>query len=258
MNYDAGKMNLFLSVIVLYFTNLIIPRGGEITRCAVISRHENIPVAKLVGTVFIERLSDFFAFVFIFVLLVILQFDFFKTIFNYPGFRVDLSSFQDKWMIVLFTVVVISSVAFLLLRLKIFNKIKLKTKKLFREFVEGLSVILHLRRRVIFILYTFLIYFLWLIMLYALFLAFHPTEGLTLLSAVLTYTIGMLAFLLPIQAGIGAWHFIIINCLFFYGIDKETGMMFALIAHTFTTLIFLIFGPIALALLPLVNIKKNK
>jgi hypothetical protein len=85
------------------------------------------------------------------------------------------------------------------------------------------------------------------------FFAYPPTDRLSFMAAVLTYTFGTLAYLLPIQAGIGTWHFIVINCLFFYGIDKESGMIFALIAHSFTTLIFLILGPIALALLPLVN-----
>jgi glycosyltransferase 2 family protein len=90
-------------------------------------------------------------------------------------------------------------------------------------------------------------------MLYAVFFAYPPTNKLSFYVAVLTYTFGNLAYLLPIQAGIGAWHFIVINCLFFFGIDKESGMIFALIAHTFTNLIFLIFGPIAMALLPLLS-----
>jgi glycosyltransferase 2 family protein len=259
MNYDAGNLNLFLSVIILYFTNLFIPRGGEIMRCVIISRYENVPIAKLAGTVFIERLSDLFTFVIIFLLLVILQFNFFKTVFAYPGFVWNLSSVQNKWMTILFIIIVISAITYLLTMLKIFDKIKIRIKRLFIEFIEGFSVVLHLRHRVIFLLYTFLIYFIWLIMLYAIFLAFPPTRELHLLAAVLTYTIGTLAFLLPIQAGIGAWHFLIINCLFFYGIDKETGMMFALIAYTFTSLIFVILGPIALAILPFLNknFKKN-
>ena len=90
-------------------------------------------------------------------------------------------------------------------------------------------------------------------MLFAVFFAYPPTNKLSFVVAVLTFAFGTLAYLLPIQAGIGAWHFIVINCLFFFGIDKETGMIFALIAHTFTNLIFLIFGPIAMALLPLFN-----
>ena len=104
---------------------------------------------------------------------------------------------------------------------------------------------------------TLLIFLMWFFMLFVIFFAYPATAGLTFMVAVLTYTFANLAYLLPIQAGIGTWHFIVISCLFFYGIDKGTGMLFALIAHTFTNLIFLIFGPVAMALLPMVN-NKNR
>ena len=66
MNYKPGKLNLFLSVMVLAFTNLVIPRGGEIARCGVITKYDKVPFTKLVGTVFIERITDFAALIFLF------------------------------------------------------------------------------------------------------------------------------------------------------------------------------------------------
>lgn len=253
MNYRVGITNLFLSVLVLYFTNLIIPRGGEISRCAVISRYEKVPFVKLIGTVFFERLTDFIAFAMIFLILLVWQFDFFKTVLNYPEFQFSFSSFHIRLLPAVLITVLIFIVIYLILKYRIFNWLILKLRKLKGEFIEGLSVIIHMKGRLRFIVYTFLIFLLWLLMLYAVFFAYPPTDRLSFIVAVITYTFGTLAYLLPIQAGIGSWHFIVISCLFFYGIDKETGMIFALIAHTFTSLIFLIFGPIALALLPLVN-----
>ena len=76
MGYKPRTINLFLSVIILYFTNLIIPRGGEVSRCAVVSRYEAIPLVKLAGTVLIERIVDFLVFILIFFLLLIWQFSF--------------------------------------------------------------------------------------------------------------------------------------------------------------------------------------
>ena len=90
------------------------------------------------------------------------------------------------------------------------------------------------------------------------FFAYPATINLSFMAAILTYTLANLAYLLPIQAGIGTWHFIVISCLFFYGIDKETGMIFALIAHTFTNLIYLALGPLALSMLPVINSVKEK
>ena len=255
MDYKPGITNLFLSVIVLYFTNLVIPRGGEVSRCAVITRYEKIPFVKLVGTVFVERITDLFAFLIILLILVIWQYDFFRTVMSYPGFQIDFSSFHIKLLPLFFGLAILILLIIIIIKLKIFNKLKLKLTKLKNDFTEGLSVILHVRNKILYLATTFLIFILWLLMLYAVFFAYPPTDKLTFLAAALTYTFGTLAYLLPIQAGIGTWHFIVINCLFFYGIDKETGMVFALIAHTFTNLIFLAFGPIALALLPVVNKK---
>ena len=253
MNYKAGTLNLFLSVIVLYFTNLIIPRGGEVSRCAVIAKYERIPFIKLVGTVFIERITDFFAFVVIFVILLIWQSDFFLTIFSYPEFRFDSISLKEA----IIPVIMISALIVLLIlglkRFKIFGKINRKLKQFKQEFIEGISVILHMKKRILFIILTLTIFLFWLLMLYSVFFAYPPTRSLTFMVAALTYTFGTLAYLLPIQAGMGAWHFIVMSCLFFYGVDKESGLIFALIAHTFTNLIFLLFGPIAMAFLPFVN-----
>ena len=255
MGYKPRTGNLFLSVIILYFTNLIIPRGGEVSRCAVVSKYEKVPFVKLVGTVFIERITDLFTFLIILLVLVIWQFSFFETVMNYPGFQMDFSSLHLKLFPVLIIFILTTILIFAMVKFKIFTKIYLKLKHLKGEFIEGISVILHMREKLKFIVYTFTIFLLWLLMLYAVFFAYPPTDKLSFMVAVLTYTFGTLAYLLPIQAGIGTWHFIVINCLFFYGIDKESGMIFALIAHTFTNLIYLIFGPVAMALLPVVNNK---
>ena len=41
------------------FTNMAIPRAGEVARCTALNRLENIPISKLLGTVVLERAIDF-------------------------------------------------------------------------------------------------------------------------------------------------------------------------------------------------------
>jgi len=213
---------------------------------------------KLVGTVFVERITDLFAFLLILFVLVIWQLGFFETVLSYPGFQIDFSSLHFKLFPGLLILILIAILVFVLVKFYIFNKIYLKLKQLKGEFIEGISVILHMKEKIKYIVYTFVIFILWLLMLYAMFFAYPPTDKLSFIVALLTYALGTLAYLLPIQAGIGAWHFIVINCLFFYGIDKESGMIFALVAHTFTNLIYLLIGPIAMAFLPIVNNKNTE
>jgi len=64
--------------------------------------------------------------------------------------------------------------------------------------------------------------------------------------------------LMPVQGGIGPWHFMVMESLFLYGIDHKDGQIFALIAHSSTSLIYLFFGLVAYALFPLLNRKPHK
>jgi len=53
-----GTLNTFLSVMVGYIMNLVLPRMGEVARCGVLSRYEKISFARLIGTVVTERIID--------------------------------------------------------------------------------------------------------------------------------------------------------------------------------------------------------
>ena len=91
-----------------------------------------------------------------------------------------------------------------------------------------------------------------------LFLAYPPTQYLSFKAAVFTFGLATLAFLLPIQAGMGAWHFVVIQCLLLFGVEANDAKVFALMAHSATNHIYLVIGIITLALLPIVNYKKRK
>src|SRR5687768_18396397 len=47
-----------LSLLVGYLVNLVIPRGGEVSRCYNLYKLENSPVEVSFGTVVVERLTD--------------------------------------------------------------------------------------------------------------------------------------------------------------------------------------------------------
>lgn len=46
------------AIFVSYATNLILPRVGEVSRCGVLSKYDNVSFAKSLGTVVTERLVD--------------------------------------------------------------------------------------------------------------------------------------------------------------------------------------------------------
>ena len=59
LNFSVSKLNSIYSVAIGYFTNIAIPRAGEITRCTSLNQTEDVPVDKLFGTIILERVIDF-------------------------------------------------------------------------------------------------------------------------------------------------------------------------------------------------------
>ena len=75
LGYRANPLNSIYAVSIGYFTNLAIPRAGEVTRCTSLSQSENIPVNKLFGTIILERTIDFIILVSLICFTFLVEFD---------------------------------------------------------------------------------------------------------------------------------------------------------------------------------------
>ena len=74
MNCKASTANSFHAVILGYLVNMALPRVGEITRPAILSKLEKIPFNKLVGTVLVERIVDLIITIILAITIFIIQF----------------------------------------------------------------------------------------------------------------------------------------------------------------------------------------
>lgn len=257
LDYSPRTSNLFFSILILAFTNQIIPRGGEIARLGTINRYEKIPFAKLLGTALVERLTDLIILLLIFITLIIWQFSLFQKILSLPQINPGNISWQKGLIIVGILILVVFLIRFLFRKFNFFRKIRLKLRKIKVDIEEGFQSLSRVKNKTLFFFLSILIYGLWLMMLYVLFFAYPPTDHLSFIAAAFTFGLATLAFLLPIQAGIGAWHFVVIQCLLLFGIDIETGKAFSLVAHAVTNLVYIPLGAIAIVLLFLLNRDKK-
>lgn len=257
LDYSPRTSNLFFSILILAFTNQIIPRGGEIARLGTINRYEKIPFAKLFGTALVERLTDLIILLLIFITLIIWQFPLFQKILALPEINPGNISWQKGLLIAGIVILLFIAIRFIFRRFKFFKKIRLKLQKIKLDISEGFQSLSKVKNKTLFFTLSFLIYGLWLMMLYVLFFAYPPTDHLSFRAAAFTFGLATLAFLLPIQAGIGAWHFVVIQCLLLFGIETETGKAFSIVAHAVTNLAYIPLGAIALILLFLLNANKE-
>ncbi|NJK87525.1 MAG: flippase-like domain-containing protein [Bacteroidales bacterium] len=227
-----------------------------------LSRYEKIPFTQLVGTVFVERMADFLMLIVLAIIIISSQFGVFIDFFNtHPEMQENFNNlFSVRNLIIALLVVAVLVIAYFVIRKLLLHKknekgnsliARLKLIKL--NLIEGIKTISKLENKWYFVFHTLFIFLMWLLMLYVIFLAFEPTSHLSIYTGMITFLMGGLAMLAPVQGGIGPWHFMVFETLFIYGIDKGDGKIFALIAHASTNLIYLIFGAIALILLPLLN-----
>ena len=94
LNFSAGKLNSIYAVAIGYFTNIAIPRAGEITRCTSLNQTEEIPVDKLFGTILLERAIDLLILISLVLLVLILKFELFLEFLAiiFDGQTLNLSS----------------------------------------------------------------------------------------------------------------------------------------------------------------------
>lgn len=254
LNYSPKVYNLFLANLIMGFTNQIIPHGGEVARLTVVKKTENIPVSKLVGITLTERLTDLIVIICSFIVPFIWQFDAVNKIIDFSQLTINLNIII--WIIA--GILILATIVLILNRkYHLFKKIKEKFVDTSKDLKEGLSSIRYIKSKPIYFLESFIMYSMWLIMCYVLFFSFTPTKELSLTAAFLTFGLASFAYLLPVQSGMGAWHFVVIQCLLHYNIDFECGQAFSLIAHSATTLVFIPIGFIAYLILLITNWKKT-
>ena len=105
LGYKSSKWNSVSAVAVLYFTNLFIPRAGEVSRCTALSQVEKIPLNKLIGTILIERVIDFcFLFALIF-LTIILKFN---DLLNFYSSIKSQNTNSTNWNTIILTLLIIA------------------------------------------------------------------------------------------------------------------------------------------------------
>jgi len=58
IGYNSRLINLVGTIMINYLTNLGIPRSGEVIRAGLVTKYEGIPVEKVLGTIFTDRIFD--------------------------------------------------------------------------------------------------------------------------------------------------------------------------------------------------------
>ena len=258
LGYRPKKGDSIDSIFVAYAANVLVPRVGEVSRCAVLSRYDDIPFSKSLGTLVAERLIDMLLVVLFVCVMLLTQLDVFTSLFAQTGTNeASLAALftAPKTYLILGGVLGACAVLWIALRKSAFYG---KIKHTIRGFIDGLLSLKTMHRKGLFILYTIAIWVGYFLEFYLAFFCFPFTAQLTVVQALVIFAAISLAIIIPTPNGAGPWHFVVISMMTLYGVSHTDASSFALIVHTFQTLGVIMLGAYGWVALQLRNKKINK
>jgi len=260
LGHKISTLNSFFAVLVMYISNMAIPRSGEITRCSIIKKYEKVSLSKLLGTVVIERTFDF---IMLFILLFVVLLTQFDVVLDFiqrnPGVEQKVSSILQLKYLIIFLVFLIALAVFTYFFRKQFKEsiVYIKLMGLEKNLIAGIDSVRKMDKKWEFIFHSVFIWLMYFLMIYVTFWAFDFTEHLPLLAGLTVFVMSSFGMVAPSPGGIGTWHFMAIETLVIYKIAYVDATAFALVAHGAMNLFLLVVGVVALILLPVINNKKK-
>jgi glycosyltransferase 2 family protein len=253
LGYRPPVLNTFYAVMTGYLANFILPRIGEVTRCASLSRTDRIPVGLLLGTVITERMADLIVLLLLTASVIFMQSGLFGNfIYSY------IAGPFISWITSLagtnpLTVVIIISIFIIPVLLYRPLKTRLKKQEFFgriekamKRIGDGMKSVLKLQKKTQFIFHTVFIWLMYLFMTMSIFMALPATARLNIADALFIMVAGGLGMAAPVQGGIGTYHWIVAVALGLYGIPREDGLVFATLSHESQALLMIFLGSLSM------------
>jgi uncharacterized protein (TIRG00374 family) len=213
-----------------YCMNNLIPRSGELARCTLLNRTDHVPVNKLIGTVLLERIVDIGFLGTVVFLAFVLENDAFNSFFA----QADGS--KGTAILILLGTAIVAFMVFLYM-LRRFEHIPFfkKVREFFLGMMDGLKSIFRLKRSMLFWLYSFGIWFFWLLMTFTSLLALEETCAMTFRQTVFFMAASSLGMMVPTPGGAGAFHGMAILSLQALGFSVDAGKIYAMISWSIKT-----------------------
>ncbi|MDR1602561.1 MAG: flippase-like domain-containing protein [Tannerella sp.] len=251
------RINTVLAVLGNYAINMALPRVGEIWRCGIIAKYEKVPFSKLLGTLFIDRVMDTLVVGILTLCVAVFNISFFNRYFtDHPEFLTGFKSlFTSVWIYaaLAFAVVCLWLMFAKLSHLAFVQKIKLMLLNIW----EGVKSLWKMKHKTRFFLQTLMIWAGYFLYFYITFYAFDFTRDLGPRIGLIAFTMSSVAVAVPIQGGIGVWHFAVISTLICFGVSESDAATFALVVYMVQSVLWTVStGLVSILALPVINRKE--
>ncbi len=261
LGFRPGFLNTLFAVMISYFANLLFPRLGEVTRCAVLTRYEKVPMQHLIGTVITERILDLIALALILLLGFVMEFDKILEYFN-NGFQevnatavVEQKSFFARNFILITlgigaATLTLTFLAFrkAIMKLRFYHKVRDAAKGM----LDGVKSVRHVDKIGWMVFHSIFIWICYYMMMYVCIYSIPETSELSFGAVITAFVIGSVAMIIS-PGGIGLYPVFVAGALMLYGVDKAFGSSFGMLVWGTQTISIVVFGSLSFILLPILN-----
>jgi hypothetical protein len=245
MKYKTSVSLAIHSIAAGYFANVLFPRAGEIVRCTSLYRVAGIPVNKLFGTILLERAIDLVMLSLCIGISLILKFDALSSFVENSLMNKSGSSSSYTLLVFILTILVFVALLFLFKEKIKQSPTMIKVISLWQGVKEGFQTAFHMKQKGLFILYTILIWLMYLLMTYVCFFSFTDTSGLSVVEGLYITVVGGLGMIVPVQGGLGPYHAAVTLGVVSIGLSEMTGVTLAVLIHSTQSIMILLAGIIA-------------
>jgi uncharacterized protein (TIRG00374 family) len=259
MGFITSKRNTFFAVMVGYLANLAIPRLGEVSRCTILSRYENVPFEKSFGTVITERALDLIIFALLFLLNLGIQYSKFIEFINQNNLKTigqsstHSADFTGTIILILIISALVIGLTIFFFRKKIMRiSLFVKIKKVLMGFLEGMKSLSKVKNLWLFVFYSLAIWTLYLLMAYVVFFSLPETSGIGMNAGLAVLVFGTVGIMFS-PGGMGVYPLIVQEILLIYFVDQTIGLSLGWLIWSSQTLTIILLGIVSLILLPLFN-----
>ena len=259
LGYSPRGINVFMAVMIGYLANMALPRLGEVSRCGILSRYEKIPFNKSFGTVITERVIDMLTFVLLFFIMIFTQSGKIQIYINQKIYAPIQRKFAFElvgsgYLTYLLIGLIIGGLLSVWLVHRRFRNTRLYQKiyQLMLGFLEGMRSLVRIRKPLLFIIYTLIIWLLYLLMAYVVFFSLSETSGLGLDAGLAVLVFGSIG-IMVVQGGIGIYPAIVAETLFLWNVPETKGYALGWLIWASQTIMIVIAGIFSLVLLPIYN-----
>ncbi len=242
LNEYPSYRSCISAIYMSFAASLVIPRIGEISRCATLKKVEGVSFPKSLGTVVTERIIDSILVLFILLVTFVCELPVFYRFLKTIGFTPE--QFFEKFSVVGIIVsvvclaLIIGGLIYIFFKLKAFNTFQ----DVFVKFSQGLASVKKIKKVYLYLFYSICIWLCYFLHFFLAFYAFDFTSHLGIHAGLLAFCMITVAVLVPTPNGAGPWHFAVKVVLMQFGISVANAILFALVVHALQTLLVILLG----------------